>query len=101
MIVPSDPVVYKSAVEDNIINRINDVVDKYKYLYERLSPMLNSYLDETFKSNLRVVLNRLASNQYHDFETQLATPKVIMNADLNALGFYKLAEEVINGTFDD
>lgn len=39
--------------------------------------------------------------RYHDFETELATPKVQLVADLRAAGFEDLAQKAIDGAYDD
>jgi hypothetical protein len=38
---------------------------------------------------------------YSDFESEVATPKVLLLADLRVLGLHEMVHEVMNGEWDD
>jgi len=44
---------------------------------------------------------RALDGYYHDFDTQLAYPKVQLVQDLRQLGFEDLAQKTIEGHYDD
>jgi hypothetical protein len=47
------------------------------------------------------VLKRALKGVYHDFDTELATPKLQLVADLRQAGFEDLADRTIAGEYDD
>jgi len=44
---------------------------------------------------------RAKAGVYHDFDSELATPKIQLVADLQAAGFVDLAQKVVDGAYDD
>lgn len=44
---------------------------------------------------------RAKRGDYHDFDSELATPKIALVNDLRAAGFEDLAEKTIDGAYDD
>lgn len=46
------------------------------------------------------LIARAKAGYYHDFETELATPKVTLVKDLTNLGFDDLAQKVKDGGYD-
>lgn len=50
----------------------------------------------------RDALIKLAKDgYYHDFETTLATPKITLHDDLMRAGYLDLAQNVIDGDYDE
>jgi hypothetical protein len=47
------------------------------------------------------VIERAKQGVYHDFESHLPMPKVMLDADLRLLGFDLLAEQVRDGEYDE
>ena len=44
---------------------------------------------------------RAKRGDYHDFDSDLATPKIALVNDLRAAGFEDLAQKTIDGAYDD
>jgi hypothetical protein len=47
------------------------------------------------------IIERASQGVYHDFETQLATPKVVLICALRDAGFDDLAEKTKQGAYDE
>lgn len=47
------------------------------------------------------VLQRALKGVYHDFDTELVTPKIQLVADLRQAGYEDLAQQAVNGAYDD
>lgn len=43
---------------------------------------------------------RAAAKKYHDFESDVAAPKMTLRADLLAAGYKDMADKVIQGDYD-
>lgn len=48
-----------------------------------------------------MIEKRAKAGYYHDFDTELETPKVQLVLDLRAAGFADLADRVMTGAYDD
>lgn len=53
----------------------------------------------SFKRSL--LLKRAQAGHYHDFDTELTTPKMQLVQDLKLAGFEDLAQKTIDGAYDD
>lgn len=49
----------------------------------------------------KYIEDRAKAGVYHDYETDLAAPKMTLAQDLTAAGFSDLAEKVRDGAYDD
>jgi hypothetical protein len=49
----------------------------------------------------QAILKRAGAGHYHDFETEIAAPKIQLVTDLRDAGFMDLAEKTIDGAYDD
>lgn len=50
---------------------------------------------------LHGIIAKAECGEYHDFDTELATPKVHLVSDLKAIGLHSFAQMVINGEHDE
>ena len=48
-----------------------------------------------------LLLKRAAAGHYHDFDSELAAPKMQLVEDLRLAGFEDLAQKTIDGGYDD
>jgi hypothetical protein len=47
------------------------------------------------------IIARAKAGTYHDFESEVDLPKIMLVTDLRRAGFDELAQQVMNGAFDD
>lgn len=57
--------------------------------------------EKAVDSMLEMMARRAEAGYYHDFLTGLATPKMVLNENLNNMYLEDLAQKVIDGAYDD
>ena len=69
-------------------------------LIKDLEPYLKKFGGEK-KQNLINLMERAYNGYYHDFDSELATPKLQLIHDLDMLGLTVQKKKVMNGDYDD
>lgn len=72
--------------------------------FEKLAVALEDERDNLMSSQRKreydVIIRRCRDGSYHDFKSELATPKMQMIADLREAGLDQEAQRVMNGDYD-
>lgn len=80
---------------------MNEPNKKYDELADKLELIRGQTMSSDKRQKIQLVIDRCRSQQYHDFRSDFATPKMQMVTDLRAAGFNAEAQTVINGDYDE
>lgn len=83
------------------MNELNKPNPKYDELADKLEILRGQTMSSQRKSKLQIIIDRCRKQQYHDFNSDFATPKMQMVEDLRAADLNIEAQEVINGNYDE
>lgn len=58
-------------------------------------------LTEIQRKSIKVMIQLAKKGHYHDFDTELATPKMALHKDLLSVGLTDIDQKMQNGDYDD
>ena len=77
-----------------------DNEEKFEQLAARLENERGTLLSSQMRTKYTVIIDRCRDGSYHDFDTELATPKIQMINDLRDAHLNYDAQAVMNGDYD-
>lgn len=70
-------------------------------LVRDLEEVAQEIMDETTLNKIMRIVRNAERGMYHDFDSELATPKMQLHVDLLAAGLTEIDKKMQNGDYDD
>ena len=63
--------------------------------------LVNDLMERPDSLQRDVMVKRAKAGDYHDFESQIPSPKVMLHRDATLAGYEEIAEKAFNGEYDE